>query len=305
MKNRRFICLLAAVLLIVAAGCGQKTQENTDVISQSTAAEADGGAAEEAAESTPSDMKTDSAEEQSAETDREEMEEKTAWQSITQDEAKRIMAEEPGCIILDVRTIQEYNDGHIPGAVCIPNETIGTEEIPELPDKDQPILVYCRSGRRSKEASEKLAALGYTGILEFGGILEWTGEVETGEDAANKSLQMTIAGRKMPVVWEENGSVEALKELAGGKGLDVSLSPYGGFEQVGPLGSEIECDDAQLTASPGDIMLYSGDQITVFFGPNTWAYTKLGHIDLPEEELRELLEGEGVTLALKTVTESE
>ncbi len=297
MRNRRFICLLGAALLIVLAGCGQKAEDTG----------AGAGRSEITAEA-----ETDSVTEQPAENaaaDAEqvpgEKEEMTGWQSITQDEAKRIMTEEPDCIILDVRTIQEYNDGHIPGAVCIPNETIGKDEVPELPDKDQTILVYCRSGRRSKEASEKLAALGYTGVLEFGGIMEWTGEVETGEAAANKSLQMTIAGRKMPVAWEENGSVEALKELAGEKGFDVSLSPYGGFEQVGPLGSEIECDDAQLTASPGDIMLYSGDQITVFFGSNTWAYTKLGHIDLPEEELRELLEGEGVTLALKTVTESE
>ena len=75
-----------------------------------------------------------------------------------------------------MRTPEEFADKHIPGAVNIPNETIGTEEIPVLPDKDQLILVYCRSGNRSKQASEKLAALGYTNVVEFGGINSWPGE---------------------------------------------------------------------------------------------------------------------------------
>ena len=91
-----------------------------------------------------------------------------------------MMEEESGYIILDVRTPEEFADKHIPGAINIPNETIGAAEIPELPDKDQLILVYCRSGNRSKQASEKLVALGYTNIVEFGGINDWPGETETG-----------------------------------------------------------------------------------------------------------------------------
>ena len=110
-----------------------------------------------------------------------EHEETVPYQQISQDEAKRIMAEEDNIIILDVRRQDEYEAGHIPGAVCIPNESIGTDEIAELPDKDQIILVYCRSGRRSKEASEKLSEMGYRNILEFGGILDWTGDIVTGE----------------------------------------------------------------------------------------------------------------------------
>ena len=74
---------------------------------------------------------------------------------------------------------EEFAEKHIPGATNIPNETIGTNEIPELPDKDQLILVYCRSSNRSKQASEKLAALGYTNIVEFGGIHDWPGETVT------------------------------------------------------------------------------------------------------------------------------
>ena len=104
------------------------------------------------------------------------------YQQITQEEAVRIMEEETGYIILDVRTEEEYDEGHIPGAINIANEDIGTDELPELPDKDQVLLVYCRSGRRSKEASEKLAALGYTHVLEFGGIITWTGEVISTEE---------------------------------------------------------------------------------------------------------------------------
>ena len=99
------------------------------------------------------------------------------YRSITMDEALTVMAEETGYIILDVRRPDEFAAGHIPNAINVPNETIGTSEIPELPDKDQLIMVYCRSGRRSKEASEKLVKLGYTNIVEFGGILDYTGEV--------------------------------------------------------------------------------------------------------------------------------
>ena len=87
-----------------------------------------------------------------------------------------MMEEESDYIILDVRTPEEFADRHIPHAHNIPNETIGTEDIPELANKEQLIMVYCRSGNRSKQASEKLAALGYTNIVEFGGINDWPGK---------------------------------------------------------------------------------------------------------------------------------
>ena len=105
--------------------------------------------------------------------------EETSYRQISMDEAITIMEEEYGYIILDVRTPEEFAEKHIPGAINVANETIGTEAIPELPNKDQLILVYCRSGNRSKQASEKLAALGYTNILEFGGINDWPGETVT------------------------------------------------------------------------------------------------------------------------------
>ena len=108
-------------------------------------------------------------------------EREVSYRQITMDEAVAMMEEEEGYIILDVRTAAEFDEKHIPGAINIPNETIGAEVIPELPDKDQLILVYCRSGNRSKQASEKLMKLGYTNVVEFGGIIDWPGETETNE----------------------------------------------------------------------------------------------------------------------------
>ena len=105
------------------------------------------------------------------------------YRQITMQEAVGMMEREEDYIILDVRTEQEFAAGHIPGAILVPNETIGTKEIPQLPDKDQLIMVYCRSGNRSKQASFKLVQLGYTNIVEFGGINSWPGEIVTDESA--------------------------------------------------------------------------------------------------------------------------
>ena len=101
---------------------------------------------------------------------------KNSYTQINMEEAVKMMEEESDYIILDVRRPDEYAEKHIPNAINVPNETIGKDEIPELPNKEQMILVYCRSGNRSKQASEKLVKLGYTNIYEFGGINDWTGE---------------------------------------------------------------------------------------------------------------------------------
>lgn len=107
-------------------------------------------------------------------------EEKTVaeYTSISMAEAKEVFATPGDYVILDVRRADEYAEGHIPGAINLANEDIGAGQPGELPDLDQVIYVYCRSGRRSKEASAKLAALGYTNIYEFGGILDWDGPIE-------------------------------------------------------------------------------------------------------------------------------
>lgn len=103
-----------------------------------------------------------------------------SYTQISMEEAKEIFeasSEDKDYVILDVRRGDEFAQGHIPNAINIANESIGDVELAELPDKDQLIYVYCRSGNRSKQAAEKLVALGYTNIVEFGGIMDWTGEV--------------------------------------------------------------------------------------------------------------------------------
>ncbi len=329
---------------------------------------------------------------------------KPAYVSISQDEAKLMMKDEDGHVIVDVRRADEYAQGHIPGAILIPNESITDTPPEELTDKNQIILVYCRTGRRSKEASQKLADMGYVNVYEFGGIEDWTGEIVTeeasdnvgGEKAklsfesfdgggpdfnvliadegivsyetevkyhssdhgemngsgfdkiitftgikpgettvvveerspiadnldhkyrvtvdeelnvqfellsvkdingdAGESMLLVIDGEEYPVEWEENESVEALKELCP---LTVKMSMYGGFEQVGSLGESLLRNDEQITTGYGDIVLYSGNQIVVFYGSNSWEYTRLGHIDMTQEELTELLGNGDVEITLE------
>ena len=98
-------------------------------------------------------------------------------QYVSMNDIEKIMNENENYIILDVRTIEEYNDGHIPGAICIPNETIDENVVSKLPDKEQLILIYCRSGNRSKQAAQKLKKIGYTNLIEFGGIIDWAGDI--------------------------------------------------------------------------------------------------------------------------------
>lgn len=326
-----------------------------------------------------------------------------SYAQISQDDAKLMMQEDDGHIIVDVRRADEYAQGHISGAILIPNESITDTPPEELPDKNQIVLVYCRTGRRSKEASQKLADMGYVNVYEFGGIEDWTGEIVTeeasdnsgGEKAklsfesfdgggpdfnvliadegivsyetevkyhssdhgemtgsgfdkiitftgikpgettviveerspiadnldhkcrvtvddelnvkielltvkdingdAGESMILVIDGEEYPVEWEENESVEVLKELCP---LTVKMSMYGGFEQVGSLGESLPRNDEQITTEYGDIVLYSGNQIVVFYGSNTWAYTRLGHIDMTQEELTDLLGNGDVEITL-------
>ena len=132
-----------------------------------------------------------------------------SYRQISQDEAKTMMEKEDGYIVVDVRRQDEFEAGHIPGAICIPNESIGTEQPEELPDLNQLILIYCRSGNRSKQAAEKLLDMGYTNIYEFGGIIDWTGEIVTGSAAEEISEENDIwTETDMPVqvhydrMWE-------------------------------------------------------------------------------------------------------
>lgn len=116
------------------------------------------------------------------------------------------------------------------------------------------------------------------------------------ENNENTNLTLSVDGTPLKVKWENNASVSALKELAAEGNLTIKAHQYGGFEQVGSLPQRIESNDVHMTAEPGDIMLYSSNSVVVYYGTNTWSYTKLGHIEnLSEAELQELLSGETVT----------
>lgn len=341
-----------------------------------------------------------------------------SYRHISQDEAARMMEQEDDHVIVDVRRQDEYDAGHIPGAILIPNESIDAEPPAELPDKNQIILIYCRSGNRSKQAAEKLFRMGYTNIYEFGGINTWTGEIVTGStdmaettapeggktvriaydsfegggpeytvtiddpsiiayaeeiqrsssgedgeyiDGASYDVifefiglkqgktKVTISARspiadnfdavysasvdqdlnvKMDLVdsadieaaeydlieptavlvMEVNGkqfyptpadntSAEAFLEKLNSDSIKLELHDYGSFEKVGPLPWELPRNDEQITTVPGDIILYQGNQLTVYYDENTWNFTRLAHIDgVTTEELLEVLGDGDVTV---------
>ena len=102
-----------------------------------------------------------------------------SYKQISQEQAKEMMAKDDGHVVVDVRRQDEYDVGHIPGAILIPNESIDKDQPEELPDLNQIILIYCRSGNRSKQAAQKLFDMGYRNIYEFGGIIDWPGEIVT------------------------------------------------------------------------------------------------------------------------------
>ena len=123
-------------------------------------------------------------------------------------------------------------------------------------------------------------------------------ESTTEKTPVSKTLTLKIDGREVPVTWENNDSVAALSELSS-DGLTVNMSMYGGFEQVGSLGSSIPRNDKQTSTSYGDIVLYQGNQIVIFYGSNSWSYTRLGHINLSRSEMTDLLSDGDVTINLK------
>lgn len=119
---------------------------------------------------------------------------------------------------------------------------------------------------------------------------------ETEKSEVEDTMRFLIGETEVPVTWEDNASVEALRELCP---VTIQMSMYGGFEQVGPIGQSIVRDDMQTNTSYGDIVLYSGNQIVIFYGSNSWAYTRLGHIALSQKEISELLSNGDVTITLE------
>ena len=181
--KRRFFCLLFGLLLPVLTGCAAvetpKTSASNDLSSQKQEAQPqpEQGTQDEKEQSTAPSV--DEPAEDAPEANAPEDTQPTAiYVNITQDEAKALMDSDASYVIVDVREQYEYDEGHIPGAVLLPLDGIDeASAAATLPDKNVTLLVYCRSGRRSKLASEKLLQLGYTDIREFGGIIDWQYEI--------------------------------------------------------------------------------------------------------------------------------
>ena len=209
-------------------------------------------------------------------------------------------------MIVDVRREDEYAAGHIPGAILIPNESIAEYEAPhELENSDQIILVYCRTGRRSKEAADKLAKMGYSRVYEFGGIEDWDGEIEVGEQSTEQTasdsekedmspmpiLGVIVGDNVFTIYTEDNSSAEAFVEKVKHGNVQIDMHDYGNFEKVGDLPWELPTNDEEITTAPGDVILYEGDHVTIYYDENTWNFTKLGHINATPEEIQEAFGG--------------
>lgn len=148
---------------------------------------------------------------------------------------------------------------------------------------------------QSAPSANWLTGRRFSSSAEKSEVATWLVSIQA-ELPENNTFTIKIGGADVPVTWEENASVNALKAITP---LTIQMSMYGGFEQVGPIGQNITRNDIQTTTQAGDIVLYSGNQIVIFYGSNTWSYTKLGHINLPQSEMTKLLGNGNVTIEIK------
>ena len=155
------------------------------------------------------------------------------------------------------------------------------------------------AGASSTQSIQDLPQKDTMQTSENDNVRQDTDLTESDEDKVEEkeTMIMEINDKAVDVTWEENASVEELKGLAQ-TGLTISMSMYGGFEQVGPIGKSIVSDDKQTVTKPGDIVLYSSDKIVVFYGSNSWSYTRLGKINMSQKELEQLLGNGDVTVTL-------
>ncbi len=171
--------------------------------------------------------------------------------------------------------------------VCLASCGAGSGSSPD------PGEVSAGSGERVSGGQSASESAGLSAVSGSGGESGTITERERGE------MKMTIGATEVTVAWEDNESVAALKELCGEGPLTLQMSMYGGFEQVGPLGTDLPRQDVQTVTEAGDIVLYCGNQIVVFYGSNSWAYTRLGHItDRTAQEMTDLLSQGDVTITI-------
>lgn len=142
------------------------------------------------------------------------------------------------------------------------------------------IVFVCCAGECEKEPEQSTTASAETEVQE------------------EEIMKLYINDLEIPVVWENNATLKALTDDAAEGDIVVKMSMYGGNEQFGPLGREYPADNRQITTGNGDIVLFNNDQIVVFYGSNTWSYTRLGKMALPEDEVTELLSNGDITLRL-------
>ena len=201
-----------------------------------------------------------------------------SYQSISQETAKEMMAQNDGHIIVDVRTYEEYITGYIPGAVCIPNESIGTEKPAELKDTDQIILIYCRSGRRSKQAAQKLADLGYTHVYEFGGINDWDGEII---DPMEPRAYLVFHTENESVTPElmDNSIAEAFFEKLQKEALQLTFVNNSENAYTAELPWSLPASCTEISVQPWDIAIDENGQIVLVYAEHTGVYEKLAVID--------------------------
>ena len=166
------------------------------------------------------------------------------------------------------------------------------------------IVPFCTSGSsgigssvadlsRSAPDAVWLEGRRFAGSTDSGTVADWVRGLDL--EGKEGNMKLTIGETEVPVTWEDNPSVAALRRLLP---LTIQMSMYGGFEQVGPIGQSIERNDAQMTTSCGDIVLYAGNQIVIFYGSNSWSYTPLGHVDLSGREMEALLGSGDVAVTL-------
>ena len=220
-----------------------------------------------------------------------------SYKQISQEEAVKMMKTED-CLILDVRTEEEYNDGHIPNAICLPVETIGSETPAELPDKDQAILIYCRTGVRAARAAESLANLGYTNVYDFGGIADWKGEIVTEESLdygePEASLTLEISDRQ---IYTNIITNTELLEAMGTSSFELSFRDEGSVKRaVLPFTVSLEEKDTEVRT--GDVLVCNGNEMLLILEEGTVRGERIGNFTgMTKGELEEIF-GEGDFTAL-------